>query len=60
MIVCKGAEERGFKQGIVYKSQHVDLYANLRRGQTYNLRFCNIDPKTGKRKCAELDDDGLP
>lgn len=60
MIICKGAEERGFKQGIVYKSQHVDLYKDLKRGQTYNVRFCNIDPKTGKRKCKDLDDDGLP
>jgi len=61
MIVCRGAMQRGFKHGSVYKTEHISLIEDSRRGGDVVLkRFTNTDPVTGKVKCKTLPPDGVP
>eukprot|EP00494_Astrolonche_serrata_P028045 UN28310 len=46
MILCKGAVDRGFKHGVVYKTQHIDLADSQKRGEPLRVSFCNVDKRT--------------
>merc|ERR1719320_11756 len=60
MIVCRGAMQRGFKHGSVYKTEHISLIEDSRRGEVVLKRFTNTDPVTGELKCKTLPPDGVP
>ena len=75
MIINKGAYDRGFKHGSVYKYKQVDLGERRKRGEGITQRFSNVHPlqstAAGRKGEAEikgglvlasvgLDLDGLP
>ena len=76
MIINKGAYDRGFKHGSVYKYKQVDLGERRKRGEGITQRFSNIHPlqnaprRPGETEVkgagglvlasAALDLDGLP
>ncbi|XP_014679308.1 PREDICTED: DNA-directed RNA polymerase I subunit RPA2-like, partial [Priapulus caudatus] len=56
MIINKGAFERGFCHGMVYKTEKIDL-AEVSRDRLCPYRFCN---KPDDKNQGKLDGDGLP
>ncbi|KXS19140.1 beta and beta-prime subunits of DNA dependent RNA-polymerase [Gonapodya prolifera JEL478] len=74
MIICKGAHERGFGHGVIYKSEFVDLAVEaggMRKGAStkaipFHFGVSSNVPGAGKRGGVDakvmnfLDQDGLP